>query len=442
MNDATAIKANLDKAIDDLAACPELFSKNPETDFSRNRKIPVGDVLRFPILMERDSVDMELLKYFDYDPAETPTQSAYIQQRSKLAPDTFKMLLDRFNKTLPATIFRNKYILYGVDGSGFNIFFNPNDPDTYNPPSGKSKLGNNEIHVVASYRLTDHIFTDAVIQPGKKKNEYSAVCDIIDHLTFDGGVPVILADRGFPSYNMFAHAKEKGVFFLVRAKDIYMERLLRNDRPVGQHEFDVTVERIVTRSHSKSKRSRPESGEIYRYVDSKTGFDYIEPGSPDEYPLRLRVVRVKIADGVYENLITNLPADEFDMDTLRILYYMRWGLETAFRYLKHAVGTADFHCKSFENVSHEVWARLILFNCCAAITALAVPEQPEHSEFIYKVNYTMAVKNAHTFLRQKKAEKPIAIITIIEKYICPIRPERYFERRHRYQVPLKFGYRH
>ena len=442
MNDAATIKANLDKAIDDLAACPELFSKNPETDFSRNRKIPVGDVLRFLILMERDSVDMELLKYFDYDPAETPTQSAYIQQRAKLAPDTFKMLLDRFNKTLPAATFRNKYILYGVDGSGFNIFFNPNDPDTYNPPSGKSKLGNNEIHVVASYRLTDHIFTDAVIQPCKKKNEYSAVCGIIDRLTFDGGVPVILADRGFPSYNMFAHAKEKGVFFLVRAKDIYMDRLLRNDRPAGRDEFDVTVERIVTRSHSKSKRSRPESGEIYRYVDSKTGFDYIEPGSPDEYSLRLRVVRVKIADGVYENLITNLPADEFDMDTLRILYYMRWGLETAFRYLKHAVGAADFHCKSFENVSHEVWARLILFNCCAAITALAVPEQPEHSEFIYKVNYTMAVKNAHTFLRQKKAEDPIDIITIIGKYICPIRPERYFERRHRYQVPLKFGYRH
>ncbi len=151
---------------------------------------------------------------------------------------------------------------------------------------------------------------------------------------------------------------------------------------------------------------------------------------------------MKIADGVYENLITNLPADEFDMDALRILYYMRWGLKTAFQYLKHAVGVADFHCKSFENVSHEVWARLILFNCCAAITALAVPEQPAHSEFIYKVNYTMAVKNAHTFLRQKKTEDPIDIITIIGKYTCPIRPERYFERRHRYQVPLKFGYRH
>lgn len=253
--DASTIKANLEMAIDDLAAHPELFAKNPETDFTRERKMPARDVLRFSILMERDSVDMELLKYFNFDPAETPTQSAYIQQRGKLAPDTFKTILNGFNGTLPVPIFRDKYVLYGVDGSGFNIAFNPDDPDTYNPPSGKSKRGDNEIHVTAAYRLTDHVFTDAIIQPCKKKNEYSAICDLIDGCSLDKGTPIFIADRGFPSYNMFAHAKEKGVFFLVRAKDVYMERLLRDDRPAGQDEFDITVERIVTRSHSKSRHS-------------------------------------------------------------------------------------------------------------------------------------------------------------------------------------------
>lgn len=86
MNNAATVKANLDNVIHELAEHPECFSKNPETDFTRNRKIPVADVLRFPILMQRDCVDMELLKYFDYDLDSTPTQSAYIQQRSKLAP--------------------------------------------------------------------------------------------------------------------------------------------------------------------------------------------------------------------------------------------------------------------------------------------------------------------------------------------------------------------
>ena len=111
--------------------------------------------------------------------------------------------------------------------------------------------------------------------------------------------------------------------------------------------------------------------------------------------------------------------------------------------LKHAVGAVDFHSKSFENVSHEVWARLILFNCCSAITALAVPEKPRNAKYErYQVNYTMAIKNVHTFLRQKETESPIAIMVILERHVCPVRPERNFERRHRYQTPLKFGYRH
>ena len=110
------------------------------------------------------------------------------------------------------------------------------------------------------------------------------------------------------------------------------------------------------------------------------------PGSANEYPLTLRVVRVKISDNSYENLITNLPADEFDADALRVLYYIRWGLETAFSYLKHAVGAIDFHCKSFDNVVREVWARLILFNCCSALTALAVPEQPAKSEYLRAIS--------------------------------------------------------
>ena len=76
------------------------------------------------------------------------------------------------------------------------------------------------------------------------------------------------------------------------------------------------------------------------------------PGSAEKYPLILRVVRVKIVDNSYENLVTILPVEEFD--ALWILYHIRWCLETAFSYLKHALGAIDFHCKAFDNVVHEV----------------------------------------------------------------------------------------
>ena len=99
--------------------------------------------------------------------------------------------------------------------------------------------------------------------------------------------------------------------------------------------YDISVDRIIVRHNSKKQYLHPEHKDRYRYIDANTSFDFIEYGKRDEYELRLRVVRVKIKDGVYENLITNLPADEFSMNDLKELYRLRWNEETSFRELKH-----------------------------------------------------------------------------------------------------------
>lgn len=440
MFSAETIKTLLFDDIREMASHPELFAKNPLRDFTRKRKFDVKDVLLFPILMQRDSMNQELLKYFDRD-INTPSFSAYSQQRSKLLPDTYRQILFNFNRHFLPTLYHQKYILTSVDGSGFNIFRNPSDLDTYNPPTGRSALGFNEIHVVASYLLSDRIYTDAVIQPSRKKNEYSAICALVDSCRTDQGIPLFLADRGFPSFNLFAHAKEKGVGFLVRAKALYAQRLLGPDMPTGQEEFDVTIDRIVTRSFSKKKRSHPDQPALYRVVDKKTAFDYMEPGASEEYHLRLRVVKVKLKKGLYEYLVTNLTEEEFPKEELRTLYHIRWGMETSFRELKHAVGAVDFHCRTVENVSHEIWARLLLYNFCSQITLLAVVVQ-KNTKYIYQVNYTMAIKNCHAFLRRQASRSTINIVGLIEKYLLPIRPGRNFPRQHRFQPPMKFTYRH
>lgn len=426
--------------IDAMASHPEIFAKRPDRDFTRERKFSVRDVLLFPILMERDTLDRELLKYFGHD-LDTPSLSAYYQQRRKLKPDTYRLLVDSFNRHFQPSLYKDKYILHAVDGSSFSLYHNPKDPVTFVRSNGSSLQGHNEIHVTAALRITDRVFTDAVIQPSPQKNEYSAICGLVDRCDASHGIPVFIADRGFPSLNLFAHCREKNASYLVRATDRYVERLLRDDLPEDMDEFDITVNRIVVRSNAKKTRSHPDRPELYRYVDKNTAFDYIEPGSKDEYPLSIRVVRIKIKDGVYENLVTNLPADEFDLSELRILYYLRWGLETSFRELKHAIGAEDFHCRSFEYVIHEIWARFLLYNFCSQITALAVVKT-NGRKYEYQVNFTMAIKNSHDFLRQKDGEPQMDILGLIQKYILPVRPERNFARQHRFHPPMKFTYRH
>ncbi|MFP3155766.1 transposase [Lachnospiraceae bacterium ZAX-1] len=92
----------------------------------------------------------------------------------------------------------------------------------------------------------------------------------------------------------------------------------------------------------------------------------------------LRIVRFEVADGIYENIITNLPVTKFSPDELKQLYHMRWDTEISFQNLKHTIGTTNFHSTKAEYIEQEIWARLILFNFYATITAYVVIEQKKY----------------------------------------------------------------
>jgi hypothetical protein len=323
------------------------------------------------------------------------------------------------------------------DGCEFNIARNPDDPDTFHPPSGKSTKGFNMLHTVSLYDILSKRYLDCVVQTGRNKNEFRAVCELTDRYPYEG-FPVFIADRGFSSYNFFAHAMEKGIFFLVRAKDINVQRLLKIET-LSNH-FDTCAEIILSRTKSKKKMKCPDRAGQYGYIDCKTAFDYIEKGSNDEYPLSLRIVRFEVADGVFENIITNLPPDEFPADEINRLYHMRWEIETSFRDLKHTIGTANFHSTKPEYIEQEIRSRLILFNFCAVIAMHVVTAQ-KNTKHVYRVNFAMAMKICHHFIRLRDKEPPPDVEGLIGSYTLPIRHERNFARRHRFQLPAGFCYR-
>lgn len=108
---------------------------------------------------------------------------------------------------------------------------NPQDPETYFPPDGKTTNGYNQVHLVALFDLLSGRFTDCTVQPIRKKNEFLALTQMIDRCDLPDAVPIFIADRGFHSFNVFAHAIEHNAYFLIRAKDVNMRRLLGQDIP-------------------------------------------------------------------------------------------------------------------------------------------------------------------------------------------------------------------
>lgn len=300
------VKSALWAIVDIMALNPDRFVKNPGKDFSRERKLGFVQMLRLCICMESGCIGHELLKYFFFNPDELPTVSAFIQQRAKLLHEAFYHLLRQFNLRFTTKPFRGKYSLIAADGSEFNIARNPGDKATFHPSNGKSKKGFNMLHTVSLFDLLSKRYLDVIVQPGREKNEFSALCRLTDRFCY-GGCPIFVADRGFASYNVFAHALEKGFYFVIRAKDINTKRLLGTTSLPGA--ADQWVDVILTRSNAKKKRMHPELESMYRYICRAVPFDFITDNRP-EYFMRLRVVRFQIKEGVYENIITNLPGKE------------------------------------------------------------------------------------------------------------------------------------
>ena len=428
------VKSTLWAVVDAMACNTSLFVKNPEKDFTRDRKLGFVQLIHFFLCMGSGCINHELLKYFYFLPDEVPTASAFLRQRAKLLPETFHHILTQFNLRFPPKGLWGRYSLIAADGCEFNIARNPQDPSTFHPASGRSKKGFNSLHTISLYDLLSKRYLDVVIQPGRLKNEFAALCQLIDRYIY-GGCPIFVADRGFASYNVFAHALEKGCFFAIRAKDVNTRRLLAADSLPQQ--IDKWVDVIFTRSNSKKKRLHPELAPFYRYICKAVPFDFITDSCP-EYPMRLRVVRFQIAEGVYENIITNLPSDEFSLEQIKHIYHLRWGQETSFRDLKHTIGTANFHSKSPEYIGFEIMCRMTLYNFCTIIT-MEVPIKKRTGKWEYQVNLSMAIKICFEFLSDRMG--PGSVNDLISRYILPIRPERTYARQLRFQAPASFAYR-
>ena len=435
MKYSNVVKAMLFTSIHELAANPEHYVLHPGKDFSRNRKLGFQRLLLMLLTMEGDCIKEELYRYFGRF-TDTPSKAAFYKQRKKVKEDAFRSLLVSFTQKCQKKLLKGKYSLVACDGSAADIFRNPDDSDTFFEPNGKSTRGFNQIHINAFFSVLDKKITDLLIQPARKRNEYSAFCQMVDRSESD--TPVIyLCDRGYASYNAFAHVIESGQFFVMRCTDDKTEKIL--GFPLDNiQQLDYHVERILSRSQSKKKRLHPEQEEQYRFVCKNVPMDYITQGHP-EYRLSLRIIRIELSDSCYENLITNLPELDFDFDDLKDLYHLRWDEETSFRDLKYPLCLKAFHSQKYEYIIQEVWARAILYNFCSEI-AMAVEIPEKKRKYVYQVNYSEAIKICRDFLRIHDGTT-LDVEGLIAQNILPVRPGRTFPRQARFKLPIRFCYR-
>ena len=419
MNQVKRIKAALNKSIKTVCQSPSIYSRNPEKDFTRRKKLPMDRVIKTVLGFSSKSLNNEIIDIFSGD-TEIPSASALIQQRSKLLPSAFESIFRNFISKMNPIKLYDGYRLLAVDGSDIHTPTNPGDPDSCLKVKDSSPY--NLYHLNALYDLCAHTYLDAVVQKRKNWNEHRALCDMVNRYYSD--IPsIFIADRGYEAYNNMAHIQVSGHYFLFRVKDIHSSGILRGFDLPDENVFDFPVSLSLTNKLTKLTKTLCKDRNLFRFIPSTSTFDFFPSESgysdpPSFFQLHFRIVRLEVAPGKFEVLITNLPLAPFPPERLKYLYSLRWGIETFFRSLKYTIGLLYFHSKKPELILQEIFAKLTMYNFTELIAA-SISIRNALRKFIYTINFSSAANVCRKFFLGFCT--PDFVEAVIQKNILPIR---------------------
>ena len=398
------IKSRLMNIIDDMELNIHQFVRSPGKDLTRHRSFPFKECIKLLLSMENHTLQKEIDHFFQPDSNTPPSSSAFVQQRGKFNEKLLPYLFNEFNKAFPFSSVCRDLHMIACDGSDFNLPKLAKDLIYFVKYKKNSRIkGYWQMHLNTLFDIGEQRFVDAEIQPRPEMNEAAALCAMVDRYPSDQKA-LFIADRGYPSFNLFAHIIEHHHYFLMRTCNIYAPNsfLKHLDLPKSG-EFDREVSITLTRSKKKMYLKHPDK---YRCLRSGRRFDYIpENDKESTYTLTFRVVAVEISKGNVEYLLTNLPNKEYPVSELKKIYGMRWNVELAYRSLKYALSLSTLHSVKREFIIQEIYAKLTMYNFTSLLTRTVnkkkLPSQKKGNKWDYKVSFSNAVSVTQQFIKKK-----------------------------------------
>lgn len=227
-------------------------------DFSRKSTLTRETVIRLLIGAEGGSLAKVL-----YDAGIKVTASTFSQRRAQIPPEVFHTVFTNFNSTCADNEFFCGYRLLAVDGTAVNLPRNPKLPSFVQNDGIPN--GVNQLHVTPLYNILSRTFDDLVIQPEPKKDEIGALVEMLKCDTF-AQKTLIIADRGFESYNLIAHILEKpNADFLIRIKQ--SRSAMREVAKLPLCELDCDIGFTITTTQTNEDK---QNGYIHLQVPKKS----------------------------------------------------------------------------------------------------------------------------------------------------------------------------
>lgn len=369
----------------------------------------------------------------------------FYKARMKFNPNAIKLMSKDFianiyDKENESMVKLNGYIVTAIDGSDFILPSTPENAEIYGRAKSNNSAKEEDCPVMGKLSVVYDCINKCIFDSeiGKyKHSERDFASKHLETLKESLRVPTItIFDRGYYSLKLANQMIKAGQYFLFRLTSTALIK------QTGQLECgdDKTFEINFTREQTNEYRD----DKVLRANLLNTTFKF-------------RIVKVKISNKEKgteseEILLTNLSDEEFDIDGLKELYHLRWGVETAYNILKNRMKLEEFSGYKEWLVRQDIYSTIWLFN----IIMLQIIEVNEKHE-IPQDRYTYKMKtNINIAIGIIKSSFISSIINedaqarydnmtktheLISKHLVPVRDGRQFKRGNT-KNKSRMGYRY
>jgi len=386
--------------------------RRSEKDFTRHRCLPFHRVVLFLMNLVKRSLQDELDEFFKIESGEDMatrevTKSAFSQARQKLHAGAFIELntvqVDYFYDHFPYHRWKGLRLL-AVDGSTAQLPETPDVVNLFGLFDDSLSLG----RVSQMFDVLNDTTVDALIGPMSAGERAYAAC----HFDEIGTGDLVLLDRGYPAFWLFALIAGQGADFCARM-------------PVGvwgvvdAFVFSGRMEQIIDLSPCASAIKECQ----VRHLSTA--------------PIKVRLLRIDLDSGEVEVLITSLlDTDRYPYSDFKALYHQRWPVEEDYKVMKSRTEVENWSGQSALSVYQDFHAKVFTKNLTAMLAFPAqeeVKRQSQDKKYTYQINFTQALskmKDTVVLLFQRADVLPILtrLWELMTRTIEPIRPGRKYPR--------------
>lgn len=283
----------------------------------------------------------------------TISKSAYTQARNKIKYEAFIELSNDIKEQFYQEYEYEKYKgfrLLGVDGSMIILPSNEDTKKEFSTTNVKNQYKDKDKEIAQArvsvlHDLLNNIVVDATISDSKT-HEINITID--EHLKEVKEEDLIIFDRGYPSYRLFAtiNSKYKANYLIRMKKNMYNKYTnILFDKESDIDDITVTI-----------KPTYKELKEIC-----------VEENLPQE--IKVRFVKVVLDDGEIEVLATSvLDENILKTEDFKELYFKRWGIETFYEIMKNRLSLENFTGTSALAIKQDFYATMFISNMEALVT--------------------------------------------------------------------------